>query len=83
LAFIYVNARKIQSTKRILALFSRTLKIYNNYFIQYCPIPDMDQGEPGIDYDEPNLNPLVCDICNKSFDSLDKLGEHQKREHDM
>ncbi len=46
-------------------------------------ISNMDQGEPGIDYDDPNLNPLVCDICNKSFDSLDKLGEHQKQEHDM
>jgi hypothetical protein len=55
----------------------------NNYFIGYCDISGMDQGEPGIDYDEPNLNPLVCDICNKSFDSLDKLGEHQKQEHDM
>jgi hypothetical protein len=43
----------------------------------------MDQGEPGLDYNDPNLNPLVCDICNKSFDSLDKLGEHQKIEHDM
>jgi hypothetical protein len=43
----------------------------------------MDQGEPGVDYNEPNLNPLTCDICRKSFDSLDKLGEHQKREHDM
>ena len=46
-------------------------------------ISNMDQGEPGLDYDDPNLNPLVCDICNKSFDSLDKLGEHQKKEHDM
>jgi hypothetical protein len=43
----------------------------------------MDQGEPGLDYNDTNLNPLTCDICNKSFDSLDKLGEHQKVEHDM
>jgi len=43
----------------------------------------MDQGEPGVDYDEPNLNPLICDICKQRFDSLDKLGEHQKIEHDM
>ncbi|HWS19493.1 MAG TPA: C2H2-type zinc finger protein [Nitrososphaera sp.] len=43
----------------------------------------MDQGEPGLDYNDPNLNSLVCDICGKSFDSLDKLGEHQKKEHDM
>ncbi len=43
----------------------------------------MDQGEPGVDYNDPNLNSLVCDICNESFDSLDKLGEHQKKEHDM
>ena len=55
----------------------------NNYYIWYCEICLMDQGEPGVDYNEPNLNPLVCDICNKSFDSLDKLGEHQKKEHDM
>jgi hypothetical protein len=43
----------------------------------------MDQGEPGIDYVDENLNPLICDICKKTFDSLDKLGEHQKQEHDM
>ena len=55
----------------------------NNYFIQYCHISNMDQGEPGLDYNDANLNPLVCDICSKSFDSLDKLGEHQKQEHDM
>jgi C2H2-type zinc finger len=42
-----------------------------------------DQGEPGVDYDEPNLNPLICDICKQEFDSLDKLGEHQKQAHDM
>ena len=44
---------------------------------------DMDQGEPGLDYDDPNLNPLECDICKQKFDSLDKLGEHQKQTHDM
>ncbi|MDQ3910143.1 MAG: C2H2-type zinc finger protein [Thermoproteota archaeon] len=43
----------------------------------------MDQGEPGLDYNDPNLNSLVCDICGKSFNSLDVLGEHQKKEHDM
>ena len=50
-----------------------------------CPqiVCYMDQGEPGVDYDEPNLNPLICDICNQKFDSLDKLGEHQKQAHDM
>ena len=21
------------------------------------------QGEPGVDYDDSNLNPLVCDLC--------------------
>ena len=26
---------------------------------------DMDQGEPGIDYDDANLNPLICDLCKK------------------
>jgi hypothetical protein len=43
----------------------------------------MDQGEPGVDYDDDNLNPLMCDLCKRKFDSLDKLGEHQKVEHDM
>jgi hypothetical protein len=41
----------------------------------------MDQGEPGVDYDDANLNPLMCDLCKKTFDSLDKLGEHQKQQH--
>lgn len=44
---------------------------------------DDDQGEPGLDYNEPNLNPLVCDLCKRTFKSLDQLGEHQKTEHDM
>ena len=43
----------------------------------------MDQGEPGVDYNDPNLNPLECDICKQKFGSLDKLGEHQKVAHDM
>ena len=43
----------------------------------------MDQGEPGVDYDDPNLNPLVCELCNLKFKSLDELGEHQKVAHDM
>ncbi|HEV8404467.1 MAG TPA: hypothetical protein VGQ13_01045 [Nitrososphaera sp.] len=38
----------------------------------------MDQGEPGFDYNEPNLNPLICDICRETFDSLDKLGNIRK-----
>lgn len=59
------------------------MKIFCNCFIRCCNTILMDQGEPGVDYNEPNLNPLTCDICRKSFDSLDKLGEHQKREHDM
>jgi hypothetical protein len=29
------------------------------------------------------LNPLICDLCKKTLDSLDKFGEHQKQEHDM
>ena len=41
------------------------------------------QGEPGVDYDEPNLDPLVCDLCKQQFDSLDTLGEHQKKYHNM
>ena len=44
---------------------------------------DDDQGEPGLDYNEPNLNPLVCDLCKRTFSSLDQLGEHKKKEHDM
>ena len=44
----------------------------------------MDQGgEPAADYEDPNLNPLICDLCKLTFDSLDKLGEHQKKEHSM
>ena len=35
------------------------------------------QGEREVDYDEPNLNPLICDICQQKFDNLNKLGEHQ------
>jgi hypothetical protein len=40
-------------------------------------------SEPGVEYDEPNLNPLTGDICKQEVDSLDKLGEHQKQVHDM
>ena len=43
----------------------------------------MDQGEPGLDYNDSNLNPLECDLCKETFDSLDKLGEHQKQKHNM
>jgi hypothetical protein len=41
------------------------------------------QGEPGVDYDDSNLNPLVCDLCKMKFNSLDELGDHQKEKHDM
>jgi len=41
------------------------------------------QGEPGVDYNDSNLNPLVCDLCKMKFKSLDELGEHQKEKHDM
>jgi hypothetical protein len=65
-------------------VFCKPWQIKNsNNFILYCDITLMDQGEPGLDYNDPNLNSLVCDICGKSFNSLDKLGEHQKKEHDM
>ena len=30
------------------------------------------QGEPGVDYNDSNLNPLVCDLCKMKFNSLDK-----------
>jgi hypothetical protein len=48
------------------------LIVYRGHSISYIP------REPGVDYDEPNLNPLICDICKQEFDSIDKLGEHQK-----
>jgi hypothetical protein len=41
------------------------------------------QGEPGVDYDDSNLNPLVCDLYKMKFNSLDELGDHQKEIHDM
>jgi len=59
------------------------MKLYSSFNIEYCVISIMDQGEPGVDYDDPNLNPLICDLCKETFDSLDKLGEHQKKEHTM
>ena len=40
-------------------------------------------AEPGVDYKEPNLNPLICDICKKRFKTLDQLGEHQQYKHKM
>lgn len=27
----------------------------------------MDQGEPGLDYNDTNLNPLECDICKQNL----------------
>jgi hypothetical protein len=41
------------------------------------------QGEPGVVYNDSNLNPLVCDLCKTKFKSLDELGEHQKEKHNM
>ena len=54
-----------------------------NPYYEYGVVDYMDQGEPGVDYDDPNLNPLECDLCKMKFNSLDELGEHQKRKHDM
>ena len=52
-------------------------------FIRYdVPVYCM-QGEPGVDYNDSNLNPLVCDLCKMKFKSLDELGEHQKEKHNM
>ena len=58
-------------------------KKYSHFNIQYCIIWCMDQGEPGVDYEDPNLNPLICDLCKETFDSLDKLGDHPKKVHSM
>jgi len=35
-------------------------------------------GVPAVDYNDSNLNPLVCDLSKMKFKSLDELGEHQK-----
>jgi hypothetical protein len=32
------------------------------------PCLPMRQGELGVDYDDPNLNPLVCDLCDIKFE---------------
>ena len=37
------------------------------------PFLSVRQGEQGVDYDEPNLNPLVCDICYTKFMSLSEF----------
>jgi hypothetical protein len=62
---------------------NRRLNITALLYVVYSKNTHMNQGEPGVDYDDNNLNPLICDLCKKTFDSLDKLGEHQKTEHDM
>ena len=62
-------------------MLSIVMTITNLLYVQVTQ--GMDQGEHGVDYDDANLNPLICDLCKKTFDSLDKLGEHQKQEHDM
>ena len=61
-----------------------TIEKFGNSTFKYyiSPLTNM-QGEPGVDYDEPNLDPLVCDLCKQEFDSLDTLGEHQKKYHNM
>ena len=69
---IYILKYKDFYKKNIVAL------IYNIVLYE-C----MDQGEPGVDYEDPNLNPLICDLCKETFDSLDKLGDHQKKVHSM
>jgi hypothetical protein len=63
--------------------FQCYLKMLNSFNILYCSTLVMDQGEPGLDYNDSNLNPLICDLCKQTFDSLDKLGEHQKQKHNM
>ena len=35
------------------------------------------QGEPGVDYDDSNLNPLVCDLCKIKFKSLDEASKRK------
>ena len=59
-------------------------EFYYDFTFKYYNIHNYNmQGEPGVDYDEPNLDPLVCDLCKKQFESLDTLGEHQKKYHNM
>ena len=72
----------------IACIYILLMQSYTNttallYVNNYVNRNKMDQGEPGVDYDDDNLNPLICDLCKRKFDSLDKLGEHQKVEHDM
>lgn len=65
----------------VLDLFERTFILFHFYILDTHII--RMQGEPGVDYDDPNLDPLICDICKQRFDSLDTLGEHQKKYHNM
>ena len=37
------------------------------------PFLSIRQGEQEVDYDEPNLNPLVCNLCYMKFKSLSEI----------
>jgi hypothetical protein len=80
---VWRSVPKLQQAVGIVVIFVAE-KFYHDSTFKYYNIHNNNmQGEPGVDYDEPNLDPLVCDLCKKQFDSLDTLGEHQKKYHNM
>jgi hypothetical protein len=80
---VWRSVPKLQQAVRTFVIFIAEKFYYDSTF-KYYSIHNYDmQGEPGVDYDEPNLDPLVCDLCKKQFESLDTLGEHQKKYHNM
>ena len=66
------HPKEFQSSIICIVILQKGQNNVNCFIISYLITSvHIDQGELEVDYDKPNLNPLIYDLRKKAFDNLD------------
>lgn len=75
ISFFHIDGKhpkEFQSSIICIVILQKGQNNVNCFIISYLITSvHIDQGELEVDYDKPNLNSLICDLCKKIFDNLD------------